>query len=714
MTWAVDLNNQPTQVVYDAFGRTAELWKPSPTDSGQLSPKPSVKIEYFLPPTSGSNISAIHTMTEDGADPTDDEYLESWAFIDGFGRTRTTLSEADPDTEHGDGAQWVVSGLVTHDAKGAVQRKYIEYFFEGAAETFAIASAPATPYGSQRYDAFGRAVQTFDLDGTMTLRTVYHALGSDLWDAADLSTGPHASTYASERKDGHGRSIRATERAHTGNSVEMRHVLTSYSPTGQPEVITRRLSNNSANDVTRWMRYDSLGRMVLNYDPNASNPATAPPDPATSLSGYTKPTGLRTWIYNYNHAGDLIGTEDARGTGTSTGCGVNFAYDAIGRLLGEDYVPCGEAGQEAYSAGSPTNFATNWEVVYYYDRPPPNGAQVPSSICDPSLYASGRLVGVRDRAAETTTCVDGRSRVVATARRVGVPLGTNEDVSEDVTARYSSQFFYKFAAYDAADRVVAESTGGVNGPSLTEFQGLAAGVFGLDAQDNQVVQTAYTRRGTVKGVGGSYGTLVEKITRRADGLVTNLVYGDSAATQTSTTYDDRRRPISIQTYRAGSSLWSAFATGGSGMNGVTSYSPAPSIAGTPTNFQMLLEDTDIAYDEVGNPIELRDWREPSEWPASNKPVTKKIEYDDLYRVRRMDYLYSTSTGTDTWQSPFNRENTENPSSNPPPDPRRARPVPHLSFANRPLWQRFEYDWLGNLSESDDDAHGGWDRSLGVQ
>src|SRR5512133_2498971 len=38
---------------------------------------------------------------------------------------------------------------------------------------------------------------------------------------------------------------------------------------------------------------------------------------------------------------------------------------------------------------------------------------------------------------------------------------------------------------------------------------------------------------------------------------------------------------------------------------------------------------------------------------------------------------------------------------------------HL-FTNRPMWQRFEYDWLGNLSESDDDAHGFYDRSLGKQ
>ncbi|HEY5955401.1 MAG TPA: RHS repeat-associated core domain-containing protein, partial [Polyangiaceae bacterium] len=711
VTLAVDLNSQPTKVGYDGFGRTAALWKPSPTDAGELSPKASVKIEYFLPPTLGNSVSAIHTQTEDGANPEDtNEYLESWAFVDGFGRTRTTLSEADPDNDSGDGAQWIVSGLVTHDAKGAVQRKHIEYFYDGDPSSFAttdLAAAPPTPYGSQRYDAFGRAVQTFDLDGTMTLRTVYRGLGTDLWDAADLSTGPHAGTYASERKDGHGRSIRATEKVHSGASIQTRHVLTSYSPTGQPEVITRRLSNNSANDVTRWMRYDSLGRMVMNYDPHTSSALATPPDPTIALSTYVKPTGLRTWIYNYNYAGDLIGTEDARGTGSASGCGVNFAYDALGRLLGEDYVPC-DSTHQAYSAPD-SNFTSGWEVVYYYDGPPTTGDQVPTAL-GTHQFNSGRLVTVRDRAAETTTFVDGRGRVVSTVRRVGSPADAAETVNNTVASRYTPQWFYKWAAYDAADRVVAETIGGQHTNAQASFDGASVDVFGTDPQDRQAVRTEYTKRGTVKGVGGSYGTLVAKIKRRPDGLVTNLVYGDSAGTQTATTYDDRRRPTSIQTFRAGSPFWSAFATGGSGMSGIT-YSPVPSVAGTPTNFQMLLEDTDIAYDEVGNPVELRDWREPSEWPASNKPATKKIEYDDLYRVRRMDYLYATSTGMDSWQSPFERENGETDSER---NMRRARPAPQLVFTNRPLWQRFEYDWLGNLSESDDDAHGFYDRSIGTQ
>ena len=36
--------------------------------------------------------------------------------------------------------------------------------------------------------------------------------------------------------------------------------------------------------------------------------------------------------------GRLVGEMDARG------CGQNIAYDNIGRIIGKDYVPCGQAG----------------------------------------------------------------------------------------------------------------------------------------------------------------------------------------------------------------------------------------------------------------------------------------------------------------------------------------------------------------------------------
>jgi hypothetical protein len=75
--------------------------------------------------------SIIRTQTEDSAIDLDNPlavpestYIESYAHVDGFGRTITTMTEADPDPTSGhDGGAWIVGGLLLCDAKSAVQRK---------------------------------------------------------------------------------------------------------------------------------------------------------------------------------------------------------------------------------------------------------------------------------------------------------------------------------------------------------------------------------------------------------------------------------------------------------------------------------------------------------------------------------------------------------------------------------------------------------------
>ena len=182
----------------------------------------------------------------------------------------------------------------------------------------------------------------------------------------------------------------------------------------------------------------------------------------------------------------------------------------------------------------------------------------------------------------------------------------------------------------------------------------------------------------------------------ATALLNTLAYGDLATTTTGFAYDNRRRLRSVQTYRAAPSAWSD-----------PSY-PAPGPSDDPSQ-QLLLQDEDFEYDVVNNPTEIRDWRDPSEWPDGAKPVTKKIQYDDLYRVSRVDYEHMP--GDDTWTSPYARENAE-AAGMATPDPRRAQPSPHVDFSHRIRWQTFDYDWLGNNVVTDDDAHGFYDRSIG--
>ncbi len=698
---AVDMQGQPTAVNYDEFGRLKALFRPEP-QAVASSTTPSVTVEYLLPSSeNGLKYSRIHTKTQDGPNSASTEYLESWAYVDGFGRTLVTLAEADPGA--GDGGDWIAGSFLEYDAKSAVRRKYLNSFYDGDPAEFPLTSPIETPYGRQRYDAFGRQVQTFDLDGTVTLQSVYHALSTDLWDAADLEPGPHQLTPATERKDGHGRTIAVVERTHEGGSVEAREVQTQYLATGEPEVITRVRVGKSDTPVVRWMRYDTLGRMVLNVEPNTSKNFT------TDLNASATPSvnGLKAWRYVYNDAGDLVGTSDARG------CGVNFAYDGAGRLLSEDYSPC-ELHHPAYSVPNfdPLDGPTGIEVLYHYDTAPEAlypGLARPAdlTVLSQALF-SGRLAAVFDRGSATWTSYDGRGRVIQSAVQVAKPLtspppndaGTGPNAADLLSNRYTDHAYIKSFAFDAADREIASSTGA----EVTELQGAMPDDVTLpswfDASHNKsVITTHYTTRGTVKNVDGSYDALITSINRDADGLINELVYGDSANTTTASSYDNRRRLRSVQTYRGPPSSWSS---------PPTNYLPAPAPAGTPTTFQLLLQDEDYAYDVVNNPVEIRDWRSQEEWPDGAKPVTKKVQYDDLYRVTRVDYQYSA--GDDLWVSPYAAENSGDSALQ---DQRRAEPSPHVDFAKRILWQSFKYDWLGNTEKTDDDDRGFYDRSLGT-
>jgi hypothetical protein len=123
----------------------------------------------------------------------------------------------------------------------------------------------------------------------------------------------------------------------------------------------------------------------------------------------------------------------------------------------------------------------------------------------------------------------------------------------------------------------------------------------------------------------------------------------------------------------------------------------------------VLEQATFAYDVVDNPIQIVDGRDPSAWPASFKPSTRSFQYDDLYRLTRVDY----STGNDDWTSPYAAENEERGPPRPAAAAGRTKPSPHVSFAKRVAHQTFAYDALGNTTATDDDAHGFYDRSLGA-
>src|SRR5262249_13167674 len=156
--------------------------------------------------------------------------------------------------------------------------------------------------------------------------------------------------------------------------------------------ITRSHTADS-NKYVRTMKYDSLGRLVENDEPNTSQ---------HGVQGI--PNGAAIWRYAYDDAGDLVATVDARG------CGKNLFYDGAGRLVAEDFSPCLKSHAD-YTPADP-NTGEQTEAFYRYDAP---------ETATPTRFFRGHLTSISDRAARTTFAYDGRGMVANTERQLAKP-----------------------------------------------------------------------------------------------------------------------------------------------------------------------------------------------------------------------------------------------------------------------------------------------------
>ncbi len=181
---------------------------------------------------------------------------------------------------------------------------------------------PDNMYYQITYDGFGRKVSVTEAQMTVFAQKIsqkkYFPLAVESRDAEQLKTGGlHEKAFQRVEFDGRGQPKRLLQ--HLANPRTEDIVTTvAYRPTGEPGTITR---SDGGLTYQRSMEYDSLGRLVVNREPNTGN----------------------NWRYVWDDADQLVGTSDARG------CGVNLYYDGLGRPVGEDYSPC-LASQHAYTA----------------------------------------------------------------------------------------------------------------------------------------------------------------------------------------------------------------------------------------------------------------------------------------------------------------------------------------------------------------------------
>ena len=270
---AKDLNSKTTTKVYDSLGRPKEIYGPKDTDGYA-----SVICEYDLSAIPSKITQKV--KTDYGAA----NYLTTYTFSDGFGRTIQVRSPAEPD---GVTQRQVVSGAAIYDYNGKVKESYRNYF-EGYSASYSAPaySAAKTTYD---YDALGRTIKITAQkeDGS----PIYAENAYSGWTTTSTDfNGNKKDTYC----DAYGNTIRVTE-YNEGNTYNTYY---AYDSLGNLKEVKDTLGNETT------LTYDSLSRKLSMSDPNMGN-----------------------WSYAYDDNSNITSQTDAKGQKAT------FAYDALNRLV---------------------------------------------------------------------------------------------------------------------------------------------------------------------------------------------------------------------------------------------------------------------------------------------------------------------------------------------------------------------------------------------
>jgi RHS repeat-associated protein len=640
---ATDMDRMEASLVHlDGFGRTVATWEGN--GDGSLS-------DFF--PTGVMDYSDIGpapwrhaVLYADGA------WQVGINVQNGLGEAIANIGNANPTDPGG----WIVSGETwrTSDGKvAAITRPWFLTVGDPLADLSGgtLSLNPVASLGQRDFtrDTFGRVVKTSEA-GNVLGDIEYHPLRVRYRDANEYAASPGsiAGRYQEDTYDRFG-DLAQHDKAETIERMTVQYVR---NVAGQP-VFSLHTHSGGADSVSRTVYFDSLGHMVQNGRISRSAGGSTDSD----LSG--------SWRYTWDGF-RLTGTSDPRG------CGNNLSYDAIGRVLAEDYSPC-TADQPLYTV---PDLATGdgTEVFYRYDSYEPDQvAPEPGFAEDDPRFAVGQLVSLRDRAVHDTLNYDGRGRVRRSTRQHARPDMSSSLLSERYTAR----------KYD-----VMSEFDNVNRPTLNYARPYEPHLTNNGEVDGGVI---YDSRGFIRTTASSLGNIVAAADYEADGLPRSIVYGDVAATQASFSYDSMRSLNHYTLGRGAPATWSA--------------SPSPNTYSLPdwSTTQTQLVDETISNDVLGNPSFIMDASLGTQWPSSIRPVQlKSFTYDDSYRLTDVQIQYSGALDTtDPYTSPNAAEGAS------------SRPMPLQTSPNRMTHQSFAYDWRGNTTVSRDDSRLFFDRNIGT-
>lgn len=684
--YAVDPANDWKQLFYDGLGRPTALFR----RAVDCSPAPALTHSYEV----GDPVHVVRTRTRQSCDA----YGEERVYVDGLGRPRGRVSfDVGSDT-------WVRSGIALLDSAGEVRRAYQVDRLAGADPTPEMALVlPTSPSVMFERDGFGRTVRRFDELG-QPAETRYGALSTETWDAEDLGGGPLSATPTIARVDGHQRAYQLVQhnRLPDGTGEEFVHLTTAYRADGSPMQVFRWRATTSGRPAPgtlqppgatgemsgRTMVRDTMGRTLAVFDPSVDDPSA--------------PVERASWRYLWGASTHLMAVRDPRG------CGQDFFYDPAGRMVGERVVGCPEAvaPPEPQASLPPDAFGAAMagpvHVRTWFDQLPPwyDAAEgFAPGIADKYMHR-GRIAATEDTVQRSVVLYDERGRPVREDSQLAriteggalgpiatldaaPPAAPELDVVFDTERTYVAT-----QTFDAMDRVVTRELPPEPDWALLGGAGDAPEVSGHAAFDERrgLLAASYVE------IDGAAQPLVRSVQYTPHGAPAETWFGSvDSELHTTLSFDAKLRLDAQTTTRA--------PTGGAGVE--------PSLEAV-----TVVAAWDHHYDEVDRLERVDDLRHPEEWVHAPRSV--EARHDALSRVVGIDYGYATGAGSfdgvsepaDDWRDDHAVQAAV--------DPMRPTPAPMVSAqpAERPVSLTYAFDWLGNLTAADDDAHAFYERSIG--
>ncbi|UJR84230.1 SpvB/TcaC N-terminal domain-containing protein [Sandaracinus amylolyticus] len=706
-TQVIDPAGRIADAGYDGFGRVT--WVRPPDVRGcEGDARPQVRNHYRLTTDPlGSPISVLESIQEVGCRAAlGAGALVSRSYVDGLGRERAVLSRA--DAPHA----WVRTGLVSLTPQGQPARSWDAAFLGVAEPTVAQVLARTGEEGESQtgYDAFGRVRWSLPLGGTWGERTwtTYGALVVNVCDPNHVDPEHFAyGACTTIRSDGHGRTVDTIlrQRRSEGAPFETYRLWLTRRADGAVLAIERaqtpdrtplplaRAQVLPGRHVTRTFAVDSAGRRIASTDR----------DTDARRAGTTEAN--RSWRYLYNRVGDLVAVRDPRG------CGQNFYYDRGGRLLGEDYVSCGEAepwrdrSNETVPAGAialdPIAAPQRVEVRAHYDAYP---AWAIGALAPPSWAgaARGLVTATVDRGARSVVAYDARGLATWSARQMALlpeaePAPSTLDGALPSVIASAPLATPPLRAFDAAHTYVAESRHDHGGrpmsrtlpddPDLDDARGPIGGRIEYDVRG---LPSAVALR-----IGATERAIITQATYDAGGRLLETIWGDDAGgtrapTVSETIYDRRRRPRRVSVVRA--------------------PTRAPSAARALAEVSVVHDQT-FDWDAVDNLLAITDGRVGREWPDGFRPQSVRLRHDALYRVIDAEYSYRADDASGAEDAATDYRDALRALEGA--DPMRELPAPSVAGAldSRVVSLTWDHDFLGNTVEWSDDQHAFHERSL---